>query len=188
MTISINGSAGITFPNNSLQSKAGSIIQVVSTLYTTPTSQSLTANGADTDITGLTVTITPTTINSRFLIMARWAGESTNPPHDHVFFIRRNSTKINSQTSTSNRASGIITMSINYAGSSGPDNDSTPDSAFISTIDSPATTTPITYTMAVKNTATSTATTFYTNRTVTDTDTSAYERTTSEIIVMEIGS
>jgi len=187
MTVSINGSSGITFPNSSVQSKAGSIIQVVSTLYTTPTSQSLAANSADTDITGLTVTITPTTASSRFLIMSRWTGESSSQPHDTVFFIRRNSTKINSQTGTSNRASGIITMSLNYAGGSGPDNDSTPDSAFISTIDSPATTSPITYTMAVKNTNTS-ATTFYTNRPVTDTDVSYYERTTSEIIVMEIGS
>lgn len=188
MTISINGSSGITFPNNSVQSKAGSIIQVVSALYATPTSQSLTANGADTDITGMTVTITPTSVNSRFLIISRWTGEITAAPHDHVFFIRRNSTKINSQSGTSNRASGIITPSLNYAASAGPDNDSTPDSAFISTVDSPATTSPIIYTMAVKNSSTSSATTIYTNRTITDSDTAAYERTTSEIIVMEIGS
>ena len=184
MSVSINGSAGITFPNNSLQSKAGSIIQVVSTLYTTPTSQSLAANSADTDITGLTVTITPSSNASRFLIMSRWTGESSSEVHDMVFFIRRNGTKINSQTSTSNRSSGIISTALNYS----LNNDSTPDSAFISTIDSPATTSPITYTMAVKNTNTSAASTFYTNRTVADTDIAYYERTTSEIIVMEIGS
>ena len=188
MTISINGSAGITFPNNSLQSKAGSIIQVVSTLYTTPTSQSFSANSADTDITGVTVTITPTTINSRFLIMVRWSGEASAEPHNYVFFVRRNGTKINSQSGTSNRASGLATMSINYAASSGPDNNSTPDNVVFSTIDSPATTSAITYTLAIKNTTSATASTLYTNRTVADTDSVNYERTTSEIIVMEIGS
>jgi hypothetical protein len=188
MTISINGSAGITFPNNSLQSKAGSIIQVVSTLYTTPTSQSLTANSADTDITGLSVTITPSSITSRFLIMVRWTGETSAEPHDHLFFVRRNGTKINSQTGTSNRGSGTMAMSIGYAASSGPNNDSTPDNAVFATIDSPATTSAITYTLAIKNTTTATASTLYTNRTVADTDSVNYERTTSEIIVMEIGS
>jgi len=188
MSVIINGSAGITFPNSSLQSKAGSIIQVVSTLYTTPTSQSFAANSADTDITGLTVTITPTTINSRFLIMVRWTGEASAVLQDHIFFIRRNGTKINSQTGTSNRASGIMVPSISYADSSGPNNDSTPDNVVFSTIDSPATTSAITYTLAVKNSNNATASTLYTNRTVADTDVVYYERTTSEIIVMEIGS
>lgn len=62
----------------------GSIIQVKHTLYTTPTSQAMTA-GVEVPITGITLDITPYSSNSRMLIMARWTGEFGFNAHDGVF-------------------------------------------------------------------------------------------------------
>lgn len=160
----------------------GAILQVKHTLYTTPTSQALTAI-TETALTGIEVAITPYRVSSRFLIMSRWTGEVSGNVHNMSYFITRNGTKINCQETTGNRASGSVTTAINYASSNGPDNNSTPDFASIYTIDTPNTTSEIVYRMACIG---DTAKTIYTNRTIADTDSAGFERTTSEIIVMEI--
>lgn len=162
------------------------ILQVKNTLYTTPSSQSVTT-GTETPISGIEVNITPYSASSRILIMARWTGEITTNTHDVVFFISRNNTKINSQSAADAgaRMSGAISTAINYAASSGPDNNTTPDSAFISTIDSPNTTDELTYKLGI---ITGNNVTVYANRTIADTNELTRERTTSEIIVMEIAA
>ncbi len=166
-------------------SVVGTILQVQSTLYTTTTSQSLSAN-TYTNITGITATITPYTTSSRILILSRWYGEwSGSGPHDHIYYIARNGTRINVQTSTSNRMSGLATVGTNYQTTGDWNNDSTPETLSIFTVDTPASTSALTYTMGCNY---SNAGTLYINRTVADVDSSNYERGTSEIILMEIAA
>ena len=163
----------------------GTILQVKSTLYTTPTSQSISAQ-TYTNITGITATITPYSTSSKILIFARWYGEwSGASPHDHVYFLARGGTRINVQTSTGTRASGLATVSTNYQASGDWNNDSTPETLSVFTLDSPASTNAVTYTMGCYYYQ---AGTLYTNRTVGDTDTGNFERGTSEIILMEIAA
>jgi len=163
----------------------GTVLKVVSTLYTTPSSQSISAN-TDTNITGLTATITPYSTSSKILIFVRWFGEtSSSDPHDSVYFIARNGTKINTQTSTGNRISGMATISTNYQSGGSWNNDSTPETLTFMTLDSPSSTSALTYTVACRY---FNAGTLYTNRTVADSDGANYERGTSEIILMEIAT
>ena len=164
----------------------GTVLKVVSTLYATPSSQSISA-GTDTNITGLTATITPYSTSSKILVFTRWYGEwSGSSPHDHIYFILRNTTtKINAQTGTSNRMSGLATVSTNYQTTGDWNNDSTPETLTFMTLDSPSSTSALTYTVACRY---NNAGTLYTNRTVADTDSANYERGTSELILMEIAT
>jgi len=161
----------------------GAVIQVQSTVYTTTTSQSISAR-TDTNITGLTASITPYTISSRILVMGRWYGEYTGTaPWDSLFYFARNGTKFNAQTSTSNRSSGLATYATNYQNGGSWDQSSTAETLSIFTIDSPASISSLTYTMGF---CADYAGTLYTNRTITDTDSYNFERGSSEIILMEI--
>lgn len=163
----------------------GTILQVKYTLYSTPTSQSFSAT-TDIAVTGITVNITPYSTASKMLIMVRWSGEvSVTAPWDGVFFITRNGTKINLQTGTSARGSGSSILLNSYQNGGSWDNNSTPDQVIFNTVDAPSTTSQITYNLACTFLN---AGTLYTNRTVADTDLWAFERTTSEIIVMEIAA
>lgn len=160
------------------------ILQVVRTYYDTPTSQSVSAL-TDTPITGLSVNITPRSTNSRFFIFGRWYGETSSAnPHDHVYYFKRGSAAISVQTTgLGSRPAGMTTVSTNYHETSGWNNDSTPEAVHMFTIDSPATLSQVTYSIACKYQS---AGTLYTNRTVSDADNNGNERGTSEIIVMEI--
>ena len=163
----------------------GTVIQVKQTLYTTTTSQSISAK-TDTNITGLSATITPYSTSSRILILGRWYGEWTaSSPWDSLFYFARNGTKFNVQTGTSNRSSGLATYSTNYQNGASWDQSSTAETLSIFTIDSPASTSVLTYTMGFNA---DNAGTLYTNRTITDTDSYNFERGTSEIILMEIAA
>ena len=55
MTTIIDGSAGITFPNSTVQASAGQVLQVVNATYSTSTG---TSSSSYVD-TGLTASITP---------------------------------------------------------------------------------------------------------------------------------
>jgi hypothetical protein len=69
MTTIIDGSAGITFPNSTVQASAGSVLQTVQTVLTTTVSKSGGSGyGTLTDITGLSVSITPKFSTSKILV------------------------------------------------------------------------------------------------------------------------
>ena len=70
MTMVIDGSSGVTFPNSTIQASAGSVLQVVNATYGTATT---TASGTYTD-TGLTATITPKFATSKILVLVNQAG------------------------------------------------------------------------------------------------------------------
>lgn len=164
----------------------GTVLKVVQTLYTTPTSQSVTAD-TYTNITGITATITPYSTSSKILVFARWFGEFTgSAPHDHIYYIARNGTRINVQTaSLGSRPSGLSTLGTNYQASGEYDNGTTPETLNIFTLDSPASTSALTYTLGYYY---DNGGTLYTNRTVEDGDSQSRERGTSEIILMEIAT
>ena len=70
MSLIIDGSNGLTFPNSTTQASAGSVLQVVNATYGTETGSS-SSTFAD---TGLTVSITPKFSTSKILVIVDMTG------------------------------------------------------------------------------------------------------------------
>lgn len=70
MTMIIDGSAGVTFPNSTVQASSGVVLQVVNATYGVGTSTT-SATLAD---TGLTATITPKFATSKILVLVHQNG------------------------------------------------------------------------------------------------------------------
>ena len=152
----------------------GKVLQVVSTnKLDTFTSNSTTP----VDVTGLSVTITPTLSTSKVLIFCQIAGNGLTASNAAMFRLLRGSTDILAPTSPGSRASGALSLFVS--------NTSTLDNGTISYLDSPATTSATTY--KIQGFAT-TSGNFYVNRSSTDTDNAAFMRNVSTITVMEIGA
>lgn len=163
--------------------RAGNILQVVQTHVITTSSQSISAS-TRVELSGLSVNITPTTSTSDMLIFARWCGEHGTSSFNSVFGIRRDSTDIGNPASAGSRQVGITTLAQNYYYAN---NDSTPDTAnwFFMDESRSSGTSQITYKATFQCEH---AGTLYNQRTVTDADTSGFERLTSSIIVMEVAA
>jgi hypothetical protein len=166
----------ITVSSGSVVYSPGSVIQVAHA-YKTDT-QTISASATFQDITGLTVTLTPKKISSKFLI--QWSvvmGNGTDASHGYIR-INRNGTVIGNADAASNRtpAAGLI-VNTAVAGQTLP--------ATGSFLDSPATTSAITYKLTSKSNESAAVT--YINRSSRDTDLSGYDgRGTSYLLVMEI--
>lgn len=137
-----------------------------------------------TDITGLSATIKPSSINSKILVVVRWFGELSNAGTiwDSMFGLKRNGSPIGNPIGSGVRQSGMASNTSTY--NHGADANSTAEVVQYYYIDSPNTTEPVTYqaTFLVRS-----AITLFTNRTVGDLDTAAsYERGTSNIFLMEL--
>lgn len=161
------------------------ILQVRQTHLTSRYSQSMPANVA-TDITDLNVSITPSTVNSRIFLFGRWCGEysAAERSWNSVWGFKRSGTRIGDHASPgATIVYGMGTSAITYWAD---DNNSTGDSMTIFYVDSPATTSTISY--SIYNVA-FTAYTLYTNRVVGwNNQSTDYELTTSTIIAMEIAA
>ena len=160
---------------------AGSVLQVQSTQYDGTDTQAITATTA-TVISNLTVNITPSSTSSKILLLSTLMHEFSTGDHEVMFHFMRGATVIgaNAAASPGNR---IIGSSSAFVGYGAVDNGSTANGTYVQYIDSPATTSEITYGLGV--TALTTRT-LYINRTVTDTDNGSYERGLSSIIAIEI--
>jgi hypothetical protein len=91
MTTIIDGTAGITFPNSTVQASAGQVLQVVSATYGVETSNS-TSTLAN---TGLSATITPKFATSKILVLVNQAGCSKQTGNTYlVLKLYRNTTEI----------------------------------------------------------------------------------------------
>jgi len=181
LTIQQNGVLVNKITSNGLTYRGtGSVLQVVNTHYTTPTSQSITSNIIN-NITGLEASITPASTSSKILIFVRWFGEhgTDGANWEHMFGITRDGTAIGLPTATGAHTLGIHMAALSYGSAN---QDSTPETAFYNYLDSPSTTSTVTYRAYVKG---GTAETLYTNRVVGATDSTSYERGTSSIILME---
>ena len=152
----------------------------VQTHITTTSTQALTANTIH-QITGLSATITPSSTGKRIKITVRWNGEFSSIPHSGVFGLQRGSTDIGSAAAAGTRNFGMAIVAVGF--SEGVNDDSTPESCFYSYIDSPATTSAVTYSATIRHITTQT---LYNQRTVADNDGVGFERLTSTIILEEI--
>lgn len=158
----------------------GSVVQVVHTLITTPTSVSVGSSLAKVSIPDLTCAITPKSASSKIYITVRWFGEFSpqNANYNTMWGIFRNGTAVLDPVSGGG-ASGISMASISYFADDG---NSTPEIAMFDYLDSPATTSSVTYSVYVEAT---TASTLVTNRTVAASS-ADYEYGSSSITLWEI--
>jgi hypothetical protein len=133
MTTIIDGTAGITFPNSTVQASAGQVLQVVQGTYATQT----TTTSGTYSATGLTATITPKFANSKILVLASYCFfvVGSNPANASAALYRNNATQLTVSSYTEN-GSGISSYIINQSTTN--------------YIDLPATTSATTYTIYYK--------------------------------------
>ena len=133
------------------------------------------------EVSQLTVSITPTSASNKILLQAMVMGEfaSRTMNWNGTWFFMRDSTELR-KSSVGLRNAGIAIGYISHES----DNASTPEGVNYTYIDSPASTSALTYKVA--HFSPQTAANFNLNHTVTDSSNSAYERLTSSIIAMEI--
>jgi len=168
LTLSSDGK--VAFPNNT-----GNIIQVVSTTKTD--TFSATSTGTAADITGLSVSITPSSNSNKIFVMysvhvsadSNWGGQ--------VIILLRDSTAIASGTNVGNRSAGTSLVKGNEAYG---------NCVSQHFLDSPATTSATTYKLQHYDPSTNNP--IYINRTRTDTNDAGYQRLTSSITVMEVAA
>jgi hypothetical protein len=150
----------------------GKVAQVVST---SKTDTFTSASTSFTDITGLSVSITPTAATSKVLVIAQVSGSMDTGVASLFFRMMRDSTAINIGDTAGSRQRATFGFSNTIQSES--------VSGTASFLDSPATTSATTYKMQGMN---SSAGTFYINRSKQDADTVNYSRSASSITVMEI--
>jgi len=151
----------------------GGIIQVVSTTKTDVFSSSST----NTDITGLSVTITPISSSSKILIFMSVTGTNANTNQRFAFGLKRGSTQIALGDASSNRTRASCGGQDGGGGHC--------DSNVLVHLDSPNTTSATTYqaiSMAIDGG------TNIVNRTNSDSDSSTYPRFASFITAMEVSA
>ena len=177
-TLTVDSTNGITFPNATLQASAGSVIQVVQAVKTNV--QSTTSSSA-VDVTGLSVSITPKFATSKILVMADLnTGMSTATGSISFLWIVRNSTNIYVGDAAGSRTQVWQAIDNEYYIAS-------QQMRYTSMyLDSPATTSALTYKIQFNSNNGAVAT--YVNQSATDVNASYVGRTASSITVMEIAA
>ena len=158
---------------------AGTVLQVQSAVKTD--TATVTAGSTLTNISGLTVNITPASTSNKILIICTLSTTGSGTYAGRHLALRRDSTSIcvGDAAGNRNRASVAHQQYLGHSGDGwGPDN------CGITFLDSPSTTSEITYGVAYADTSGSS--TLWINRPETATDTSEFNRCASSIIVMEI--
>jgi len=156
--------------------KAGNVLQVVST---TKTDTFTTTSGSYVDVTGLSVSITPTSASSKILVLFQINGSQEVGSGRASLKLLRGSTVINAGD-----VAGSRTPALGGFSSIDQSLPSTPVSGNF--LDSPATTSSTTYKIQVAmNAGSGTA---YINRTMQDADNANQIRMASTITVMEIAA
>jgi|TARA_Y100000033_G_C2739337_1_gene107628 hypothetical protein len=182
-----NGSTAGTLEFGALVSSdmpTGSILQVKGTYLDTTSSQSISAS-TRAEISGLSVSITPTTLTSNMLVFVRWNGEYNDANnYDVVFGLKRDSSNLGHQSSAGNRSVG---MQITAQGFWASDANTTCDTANYFYLDEENRTSSgqITYKATYQH---GVAGILYNQRTVNDGNDSSKERPTSSIVVMEVAA
>jgi len=172
------GNVGIT----NLAPQTGHVLQVKYFQLTTSQTETYPTANTDQAISNFVVNITPNSTSSIMKIEANLMYESANAAWDTMWFFYRDTTKLgNTQSSPGSRQLGISPGLDNY---NQGNNDSTPEFATLTYFDVPSTTSAINYKLAVR---TNSASNFFINRTVTDSDITGSERGVSFISVTEIG-
>lgn len=170
-TLITTGSTGQVIPKAALPT--GSVLQVV---QTTKTDTFSTTSGSLTDITGMSVSITPSSSTSNVLITFTLGQVAVSSSASVGIALLRGSTVIGAGATAGNR---ILTSS---GGIVQTDRGTSQTFTFV---DTPATTSATTYKLQIY---VNSGLTVYVNRSGTDADTTTYTRTASTIIAMEIAA
>ena len=158
----------------------GKILQVVSA---TKTDTSSLTSATFTDISGLSVSITPSAATSKILVLWSTSLSSTSNSTGNKIRIMRDSTAVGIGDTASNRPRITGGFYIGDIGDGAPHNFTTVAGNFL---DAPATTSALTYKLQFSAYS---AATIYVNRTVGDRDNAAFDpRCISTITVMEVGA
>ena len=179
----IDGSLGITYPvtagsAGTTQASAAKVLQVVSS--TKSDTFSTTTTGSWIDVTGLSVSITPTSSSSKIMIFARITGAGQATVTRMQIRLVRDSTAISVGDASGSRLQ-VSGGELYYGGEDDTLSNST---AFF--LDSPATTSSTTYKLQIRNG--NSAGTIVVNRTRNNNNTAETPVSTSSITVMEIAS
>ena len=148
---------------------------VVQVLSTAKTDTFTTTNTTFTDITGLSVTVTPTSASNKIFVVAFANVAANSAVTEGMLVLLRDSTEI----CIGDAAGSRDQASSNFAGNSVSMVPTT-----ITFLDSPATTSAVTYKLQTR--ATIAAQSVFVNRTVTDSNTAAVPRAASTITVFEV--
>ncbi len=176
---------GWTFYNSSGQrltspaATSGKVLQVLSAEFS-GTQTITTDDDTFTDITSLSVAITPSATNSKILVLVCIGkSDSNSDANTAQFIVLRDSTRIATGDAASNRIRASWTQGVSGQSNGG-------GGTHFSTLDSPSTTSQITY----KAAASCHSTDVYINRWRTDSDDGdgPSARTSSSITVMEIAA
>jgi hypothetical protein len=156
---------------------AGSVLQVVSTTKSDTFSSSA---ASFTDITGLSVSITPTSATSKVLVTAQVTTSNDSGAGSTYVSLRfvRDATAVGVGDTAGSRIRATSQIQTVATG--------TAQSGMLHFYDSPATTSATTYKIQLYNQNTGVPS--YINRSSTDSDSAVYARTTSTITVMEIAA
>ena len=158
--------------NTFAEAGGGKVLQVVSTTKTDTFTISTANSSAPADITGLSATITPASTSNKILILAQITVGGTTSHTNLV--IDRGGTDIAKGDAAGSRqqltTAELVTSGGNYG------------SANINFLDSPSSTSALTYKIQANNNGSTT----YINRSGTDSDSNAYSRHISTITLMEI--
>jgi hypothetical protein len=165
----------ITVPSGHKLYAPGSVVQVVSVAKT----DTFTTNSTTfTDVTGFTATITPSSVNSKIYVVAAISvGQNSQVTSTH-FLLLRGSTAISLGDAASSRSR------VSSSGYSASVNEMVP--ASISFLDSPSTTSAVTYKIQMKSSVSGGGNASYLNRSNGDTDNASGARGISTITLMEI--
>ena len=148
----------------------GGIVQLKSVTHTEFESQALTGSGNFFDIPGMSVTITPTRADSKIFVMTTVAVACNTAEKNNFIQLRRDSTDI---------AKGTEGGSVNASYYHKNRNNFAPDNISVQFLDSPATTSAVTYKVRWSG---ENSTTYYLNRNASNTN----EGMVSSITVMEV--
>ena len=155
-------------------SPVGSILQVVSTTKTDTFSSTSTSFA---DITGLSASITPSSTSSKIMAIVTLSSGS-NSTRLVNFRLMRDAVPISVGDAAGSRSQSSIYYFMDLAAS----DTLQMETAAINFLDSPSTTSTVTYKMQIKMNAG----TAYVNRTAADTDNAVYPRLASTITLMEV--
>ena len=155
----------------------GKILQVKAT---TKTDTFTTTSGTFTDVTGLSVDITPSSTSSKILVTVNVTGSGRGGSARSPVRLLRDSTPIGNATDVGNRKASFGVL---YSGS----DDSGIATANIQFLDSPNTTSSVTYKVQIVN-GNNNGSTIVVNRTYNDTDSATGQRYSSSITAEEVAA
>jgi hypothetical protein len=168
--------SGVTIANSGTATGFGKILQVVSTAKTD--TASLTDTYSYTDISGMSVSITPSATSSKILILSTLNIASGASAYGANVRLVRDSTAILIGDAASSRVQATFSTIVADSNFAFPQT--------INFLDSPSTTSATTYKIQWNITYDNGTPIIYLNRSVDDSDSSSRARTASSIIAMEV--